>query len=96
MKKIDYTPRVKPVKVQRYGKGPVPSGIKPWTTVDTSACVRATQTYRSVSTPGGSTALKQSPQYSGSAIVGIATMHKSNLVPVFSKEAATDTASMRR
>lgn len=96
MKKIDYAPKVKPVKIQRYGKGPIPSGIQPWTTVDTSACVRATQSYRSISTPGGSTALKPSPQYSGSAIVGIATMHKSNLVPVFSKEAATDTAKMRR
>jgi len=96
MKKIDYTPKVKKETFQRFGKGPVPSGTKPWTPLDPSANVRATQRIASRSTPGGSTALKQSQQYSGTAIVGIATMHKSNLVPIFNQEAAIDAAKMRR
>ena len=34
--------------------------------------------------------------YTGSAMLGIATMHKSNAVPVFNSEAAKDLATMRR
>lgn len=35
-------------------------------------------------------------QYTGDLITGIATMHKSNAVPVFNSEQAKDLASMRR
>ena len=34
--------------------------------------------------------------YTGNEMVGIATMHKSNAVPVFNSEAAKDLATMRR
>lgn len=34
--------------------------------------------------------------YTGNKIVGIATMHKSNLVPIFNEQAAKDVANMRR
>lgn len=34
--------------------------------------------------------------YTGTAMVGIATMHKSNIVPIFNDEAAKDVARMRR
>ena len=34
--------------------------------------------------------------YTGDAIVGISTMHKSNAVPVFSNEAAKEISRMRR
>ena len=34
--------------------------------------------------------------YTGTFITGIATMHKSNLVPITSKDAAKDAATMRR
>jgi hypothetical protein len=34
--------------------------------------------------------------YTGDAIVGISTMHKSNAVPVFNKQAAIDISQMRR
>lgn len=34
--------------------------------------------------------------YTGTAIVGIATMHKSNAVPVFSNEEAIEISKMRR
>ena len=40
---------------------------------------------------------KESPVYSGERkLLGIATMHKSNMVPVFSAEEAVDLARMRR
>jgi hypothetical protein len=34
--------------------------------------------------------------YTGDKLLGIATMHKSNMVPVFKAEDAADIASMRR
>jgi hypothetical protein len=36
------------------------------------------------------------PEYTGSKIKGIGTMHKSNAVPVFSDEEAKDISKMRR
>ena len=45
---------------------------------------------------GGNATLKPVKQYTGTKIVGIATMHKSNAVPVFSNEEAEDIAKMRR
>ena len=39
---------------------------------------------------------KPNPVYTGSAIKGIGTMHKSNAVPVFSDEQAIEIATMRR
>ncbi len=50
----------------------------------------------SFATPGGSTALAPAKVYTGTAIIGIATMHKSNLIPIFNTEAAKDVAAMRR
>lgn len=44
----------------------------------------------------GSTAPKQPKVYTGTAMVGIAQMHKSNAQPVFNKQAAVDAAQMRR
>ena len=42
-------------------------------------------------------AAKAAPKvYTGTKIVGIATMHKSNLVPIFNEEAAVEVAQMRR
>jgi hypothetical protein len=39
---------------------------------------------------------KQIPQYTGTKIIGIGTMHKSNAVPIFSDEEAKEISSMRR
>lgn len=45
----------------------------------------------------GSYAAKGTPdRYTGTECIGIATMHKSNLVPVFNSQAAVDAARMRR
>ena len=46
---------------------------------------------------GAPLALKPTPnKYTGEKILGIAAMHKSNLVPIFNAEQAVDTATMRR
>lgn len=44
----------------------------------------------------GDTNLKEIPKYTGDKLLGIAVMHKSNLVPVFKAEDAVDIARMRR
>ena len=51
---------------------------------------------KSVDTGLGNAVLKPSKQYTGTKVKGIATMHKSNAVPVFSDEEAVDIAKMRR
>lgn len=57
---------------------------------------RETPVYPSLNTGTGSCALAPKKVYTGNKIVGIAAMHKSNLVPIFNDEAAKDVASMRR
>jgi hypothetical protein len=44
----------------------------------------------------GAVRTKDIPQYTGTKILGIGTMHKSNAVPVFSDEEAIAISSMRR
>jgi len=50
---------------------------------------------KSVST-GGNATLAPAKVYTGTMVKGIATMHKSNAVPIFSNEEAVDIARMRR
>ena len=45
---------------------------------------------------GGNATLKTPNVYTGTKVKGIATMHKSNAVPVFSDEEAIDISKMRR
>ena len=58
--------------------------------------VRETQKIESKITSGGSTALKPQQFYTGDKMIGVATMHKSSMVPVFRESDAKDIASMRR
>jgi hypothetical protein len=51
---------------------------------------------KSVDTGLGNATLKPAKQYTGTMVKGIATMHKSNAVPVFSDEQAVDISRMRR
>jgi len=44
----------------------------------------------------GSTAKVTAKQYTGTEMLGVATMHKSNAVPVFNTESARDISNMRR
>jgi hypothetical protein len=51
---------------------------------------------KSLDTGLGNAVLKPAKQYTGTKVKGIATMHKSNAVPVFSDEQAIDISRMRR
>jgi hypothetical protein len=51
---------------------------------------------KSVDTGGGNATLPPPKVYTGTKVKGIATMHKSNAVPVFSDEEAVDISKMRR
>ena len=44
----------------------------------------------------GACAVKPNPQYTGTKMIGIGTMHKSNAVPIFTDEQAIDISTMRR
>jgi hypothetical protein len=46
--------------------------------------------------PTSNTNKKESPVYTGTLVKGIATMHKSNAVPVISQQEAEDISKMRR
>jgi hypothetical protein len=59
--------------------------------------VGRTNTHHIPSRDTGGTAPLASPKvYTGTKVKGIATMHKSNAVPVFSDEEAVDISRMRR
>jgi len=57
---------------------------------------RDTKHIKSLGQDNGVAVLKDSPVYTGTKVKGIATMHKSNAVPVFSDEEAIDISRMRR
>ena len=50
----------------------------------------------SLVTPGGSTGPVADNQYTGTAVLGVGTMHKSNQIPLFNHDQVKDLASMRR
>ena len=51
---------------------------------------------KSVDTGLGNAALKPAKQYTGTKVKGIATMHKSNAVPIINDEQAIEISKMRR
>lgn len=57
---------------------------------------RSSRIYKSVDTGGGSTAPAPTKVYTGDKMKGIGTMHKSNMVPIFSNQEAEDISKMRR
>lgn len=62
-----------------------------------SAYRRETKHIPSLGISGSGTCAKPvSRSYTGTAILGIATLHKSNAVPVFSQEDAVEISRMRR
>jgi malic enzyme len=44
----------------------------------------------------GAVSSKPAPVYTGTKVLGIGTMHKSNAVPIFSDDEATEISTMRR
>jgi len=57
---------------------------------------RSTTHIKSLGQDNGVATLAQPKVYTGTKVKGIATMHKSNAVPVFSDEQAIDISKMRR
>jgi hypothetical protein len=57
---------------------------------------RETPKINSLPFSGGACTLPPPKVYTGTMVKGIATMHKSNAVPVFSDEQAVDISKMRR
>lgn len=62
----------------------------------TKSYVRETPHIPSLSTAGGNATKAESKVYTGTKVMGIATLHKSNAVPVFNSQEAVDISSMRR
>ena len=62
----------------------------------TNDITRQTVYYPSMDSSFGACSKKPEKVYTGSKLLGIAQTHKSNLVPVFSKEDAIEIARMRR
>jgi len=57
---------------------------------------RTTSTHIPSRDTGGNATLAPAKVYTGTKVKGIATMHKSNAVPVFSNEEAVEISRMRR
>ena len=57
---------------------------------------RSTSHIPSRNTGDGIANTKQIPKYTGTKIIGIGTLHKSNGIPIFSQEEAEDLSKMRR
>lgn len=57
---------------------------------------RPTPDYPSHDSGAGVCPRRESPQYTGDELIGVATMHKSNMVPVSSQDQAEDISKMRR
>ena len=68
----------------------------PYVSLTPKTYVRETQQHPSLVTTSGSTAKVEANQYTGDYFIGIATMHKSNLVPVGRGDDAKSYATMRR
>ncbi len=66
--------------------------------MDKPPYVRPTKVYQSLGAAiaGAATKPITSMKYTGEAMLGTATMHKSNGVPVFSKESIVEINTMRR
>lgn len=57
---------------------------------------RDAKQYPSVDTGPAVAARRETQKYTGTNMLGVTTMHKSNIVPVFSQEEAQDVSRMRR
>jgi hypothetical protein len=57
---------------------------------------RETPVYKSLPFTGDACSRPPDKFYTGDKMLGIGTLHKSNAVPIFSKEDAKDQANMRR
>lgn len=58
--------------------------------------VRETENISSLNTGPGDCSKKEIPKYTGTKMIGIGQMHKSNAVPIFSQDDAIEISRMRR
>lgn len=75
-------------------KKPVASNVKAY--VPPKPFVRETPKIPSLDTGYHDCTKKEKQTYTGTAILGIGTLHKSNAVPVFSQDDAIEISRMRR
>ena len=68
--------------------------VEPWSPA--KPYVRQTPHYPSLNTGMGVATKSDTKVYTGDKMIGIATLHKSNAVPVFNSEDAVDISKMRR
>lgn len=74
----------------------VTKAVKPISKIQASPYRRQTETFSSLKSGIHDTSARPSPMYTGTKMLGIGTLHKSNAVPVFSEEEAIDLSTMRR
>lgn len=80
-----------------FGKKVQPKEIKPKELKPQPIVMRDTgPKVPSLKSMQGSTAKAEPKVYTGTSMIGIAQMHKSNAVPIFKREDAVDVAQMRR
>ena len=91
--KWDIKPDVKTNRKNLQPKSKLDPTVNSRVVVDPS---RLTHNIPSVDTGQGVAAKKPTQQYTGDAMIGIGQLHKSNGIPVFSKQDAHDLAIMRR
>ena len=98
--KNSYKPMRKSKKRIDQSKRPTKAKIIPVEThfnvVASGIVHRETPQYKSLDTHAGSTAKKPIQEYTGTNMLGIGQLHKSNSVPVFRQQDAEDQAKMRR
>ena len=98
--KNTYKPMRKSKKRVDVSKRPTKAKIIPVEThfnpVASGMLHRETPQYQSLDTRAGSTTKKERQEYTGTNMLGIGQLHKSNSVPVFRKQDAEDQAKMRR
>ncbi len=80
--------------LKKYDTKPVSKNIKP--VVQPKPFIRETQKIASLPFTGAPCTKAPEKRYTGTAIKGIGTMHKSNAVPIFTDEQAIEIATMRR
>ena len=75
-------------------KKKIVTNVAAWT--GTKSHIRETKHYPSLNTGMGVATKSNTKVYTGDKMIGIATLHKSNAVPVFNSEDAVDISKMRR
>jgi len=81
---------------KKYATKPVKSVRKTFVAPKNINAERSTRHIPSVDSGIGIAAAPQPKVYTGDKMIGIGTMHKSNMVPIFSDKEAKDISTMRR